>query len=257
MALSIYYQNVRGLKGKLAVTRDNLLSCNYDIICLTETWLNDSITNAELFGTGFKYFVYRKDRDLAHYEKEDGGGVLIAVKTSLRSIMLDTSDTKAEDLTIRVNVAKDVYLCLTTAYFHKDALPDYFEDFFDRQSKIINDTYLNDKHFIVGDFNKRSIEWTARTNHKYLKPTQFQGGIQEIIIQNMYFCDLYQFNTIRNHQGKLLDLVLTNVDEGSVSVERELNPISLPVDDYHPPLEINICIESLTYVREVPIEKFN
>ena len=104
MSLSVYYQNVRGLKGKLADTRASIQSCDYDIICLTETWLNDSVTNAELFGTGFKYFIYRKDRDFVHYEKDDGGGVLIAVKTSLRSIMLDASDTTAEDITIRVNV---------------------------------------------------------------------------------------------------------------------------------------------------------
>lgn len=146
---------------------------------------------AELFGTGFKYFVYRKDRDFAHYDKEDGGGVLIAIKTSLRSILLDTSDTKAEDLTIRVNVAKNVYFCLTVAYFHKDASAEYFEDFFDRQSAIINDTYVADKHFIIGDFNKRSIDWTVSPNHKYLKPSQFQGEIHEIIIQNVCFCDLY------------------------------------------------------------------
>lgn len=109
MSLSVYYQNVRGLKSKLEDTCVNLLSCDYDIICLTETWLNDSVTNAELFGTGFKYFVYRKDRNLTFYEKDDDGGVLIAVKTSLRSIMLDVSDTPAEDLTIRVNVAKDIF----------------------------------------------------------------------------------------------------------------------------------------------------
>ena len=189
MALSVYYQNVRGLKTKLTEVRDNILSCNYDIICLTETWLNDSISNAELFGTGFKYFVYRKDSDFNHYEKDDGGGVLIAVNSSLRSIMLDASDTVAEDLTIRVNVAKEVFFCLTTAYFHDDATVDYFESFFDRQNKVINDRYVNDKHFIIGDFNKSSIKWTNRSDRTYLKPTQFQGGIQETIIQNMYFCD--------------------------------------------------------------------
>lgn len=71
----------------------------YNIICLTETWLN-TIGNVDLFGTGFKYFVYRKDRDLTFYNKEDGGGVLLAIKTTLRSILLNISDTKSEDLTI-------------------------------------------------------------------------------------------------------------------------------------------------------------
>lgn len=73
----------------------------------------------------------------------------------------------------------------------------------------------------------------------------------------MYFCDLYQFNGIKNHQNKLLDLVFANVNESSVSVIEDVNPVSLPVDAYHPPLEISIAIDSLTYIEEIQVEKLN
>src|ERR1700744_3865212 len=146
MSLSIFYQNVRGLKTKLADFLKNVLMCDYDIICLTETWLNEYIMTSELFGTGFKYFVYRKDRDFVHYDKDDGGGVLLAIRTNLSSILLNVSDTKSEDLTIRVNVSKDVFFCVTVAYFPQESTVEYYEDFFDRQSTIINDTYMSEKH---------------------------------------------------------------------------------------------------------------
>lgn len=255
MSLSIFYQNVRGLKSKLSDVLNSILLCNYDIICFIETWLNDSILISELFGTGFKYFVYRKDRDLEHYGKDDGGGVLIAVRTNLRSVLLNVSDTKSEDLTIRVNVAKDVFFCLTAAYFPPDIEIDYYEDFFERQSRIINDVYLDDKHYIVADFNKSCIQWSRVPNQSFLSPSQFQGEIPETIIQNMYFCNFYQFNAIFNHQNKLLDLLLTN--DQSVTVVRDNDPLSLPVDVYHPPLHITVKIESLTFLREMPIERLN
>lgn len=150
--------------------------------------------------------------------------------------MLDISDTKADDLTIRVNVAKDIF----SAY--DEATIEYFEDFFDRQSKIINDTHVTDKHFIIGYFSNSSIVQTDRTDHKYLKQSKFQGEIQDTIIQNMY---------------KLFDIFFTNASETSVSVVEYLNTISLPVDSHHTPLEITIQIDSLSYIKEVPIEKFN
>ena len=47
-----------------------------DIVCLTETWLNESISDFEILATG--YDVYRQDR-----QNRTGGGVLIAIKSSL------------------------------------------------------------------------------------------------------------------------------------------------------------------------------
>ena len=73
--LTIYYQNVRDLKSK---TSDFFLSVtmhNFDIIALTETWLDDSVHNAELFDN--RYTVLRRDRG------SRGGGVLIAVRDAL------------------------------------------------------------------------------------------------------------------------------------------------------------------------------
>ena len=72
--MSLYYHNVRGLRSK---TRDLFLKSqnfSYNVICLTETWLNSSFYDNELFCN--KFGIYRKDRHDSH-ESVIGGGVLI------------------------------------------------------------------------------------------------------------------------------------------------------------------------------------
>jgi hypothetical protein len=77
--LTCFYQNVRSLKasGKLSHFQDIVLTNHFDIIALTETWLNDSVTNHEILPHG--YTIYLKDR----YFGKRGGGVLLAVKENI------------------------------------------------------------------------------------------------------------------------------------------------------------------------------
>ena len=56
-------------------------SKQYDLIAITETWLNDSISNNELLPSD-KYYIYRRDRELP----SRGGGVMLAVGRSLQSV---------------------------------------------------------------------------------------------------------------------------------------------------------------------------
>lgn len=77
-----YYQNVRGLRTKLDTLRQNIPTLNYDVYCLTETWLYDQIFSPELGFTN--YDVYRLDR-----KNVIGGGVLISIRKIFRSKLLN------------------------------------------------------------------------------------------------------------------------------------------------------------------------
>ncbi|XP_058449397.1 uncharacterized protein LOC131429340 [Malaya genurostris] len=59
--LKIYYQNVRGLRTKIDDFFVAVYDAEFDVIVLSETWLNDDISSLQLFGSG--YTVYRNDRD--------------------------------------------------------------------------------------------------------------------------------------------------------------------------------------------------
>jgi hypothetical protein len=56
-SLGIYYQNVRGLRTKQLEFYNNVCEANCDIICLSETWLNDRCYDHNLFPSN--YTVYR------------------------------------------------------------------------------------------------------------------------------------------------------------------------------------------------------
>jgi len=59
-------------------------TCDYNVIVLVETWLNDTHLNSEIFGNSWQ--VFRNDRP----GETRGGGVLIAVHNSLYSSQLWT-----------------------------------------------------------------------------------------------------------------------------------------------------------------------
>jgi hypothetical protein len=103
--LKFYYQNTRGLRGKIVQNlKQNITIANYDCISLTETWLNGNIESSEIFND--TYNVYRADRSVEKYNTlktnrpdllpgDDvvGGGCLIALKRCISAVRV----TKWED----------------------------------------------------------------------------------------------------------------------------------------------------------------
>jgi hypothetical protein len=77
----VYYKNVRSLTAEQLELCENVCSTDYNIICLTETWLNDLCYDHNLFPDC--YIVFRSDRASAN--KTRGGGVLIALSSRVRS----------------------------------------------------------------------------------------------------------------------------------------------------------------------------
>ena len=74
-----------------------VMSGNYDIIALTETWLNSSFYDSELFDN--RYTVIRRDRS---ENKLRGGGVLIALKKNLAYEIIPMN-CESESVTIKIN----------------------------------------------------------------------------------------------------------------------------------------------------------
>ena len=69
-----FYANARSIVNKVNLLKLEMYQRNYDLIVLTETHLDHSILDSEMFP--FHYTVFRKDRKI---NGRNGGGVLIAV----------------------------------------------------------------------------------------------------------------------------------------------------------------------------------
>ncbi|CAF4761859.1 unnamed protein product [Pieris macdunnoughi] len=61
--LNIFYQNVRGLRTKTSTFYRNVCVNNYDIICITETWLLEGISDSELFDNRLADLVLKYPSD--------------------------------------------------------------------------------------------------------------------------------------------------------------------------------------------------
>lgn len=71
--LSVFYQNVRGLRTKTSEVKMGLLAPQYHVYCLTETWLNSGFLDSELAGGNM--LIFRKDRDYLLSGTSRGGGL--------------------------------------------------------------------------------------------------------------------------------------------------------------------------------------
>lgn len=83
--LRIYYQPMSGVRTKLKSIYIKSSHLEYDIFVFVETWLTREFYDAEIFDTNL-YNLYRKDRDPFTTGCKHGGGVLIAVKVSLKGL---------------------------------------------------------------------------------------------------------------------------------------------------------------------------
>src|SRR2546425_5746545 len=92
MLLNCTLFNARSLKNKLPDLHFILYSetINYDVICITETWLTTSVTDAMLDPKGL-YTVYRCDRS----DGRIGGGVCVFVKACHNAVYVDLQPSYA------------------------------------------------------------------------------------------------------------------------------------------------------------------
>ena len=89
--LSILYTNCRSLLPKLDFLRAEALSSRSHVIALTETWIDSSISDHEIFIPG--YSSVRRDRS------RHGGGILLYITESLPLILLISMKTLNSCLT--------------------------------------------------------------------------------------------------------------------------------------------------------------
>ena len=116
---------------------------------MTETWLDSSVSNHELLPSG--YLISRRDR-----ENKRGGGVVLAVKDTIKSNQFKFTSTSLEIVGTVINsLSNKVLVCV--CYRPPNAGPEFLQEFI-RFLKCANESrYKN--IIIIGDFNYPSIQW--------------------------------------------------------------------------------------------------
>lgn len=106
---------------------------------------------------------------------------------------------------------------------------------------------------ILGDFNINSITW--KTDPKNIAPLVYEGRIANELVQTMHITNMKQTNFIRNANGRILDLVLTTIDQFDLYPCTEISKI----DPHHPVFEVilpNRVPQLLTAKKSIKLNFF-
>ena len=263
--MRIYFQNIRGVNTRAHHVRSAIEGCSYDIILLCETWMQPGFNNAELFPTGpnvqKNFIVYRKDRDLVRTGKKTGGGVVIAVRASIRSSRMFEFEYDHSDLEmiwVRLQLDIPVYLCC--AYLPDRAMSATYHRFFKSLSNnIASITEPDAKILISCDLNMPSITWTLQSSG-FCEPTEYllddTGDANAALIHTTNCFDLKQYNRYPNANGRYLDLVLSDIEPSMIGCYEPSMILSDHVDAHHPPIEINLHVHKPTYLPANQPQRF-
>jgi exonuclease III len=166
----IGHLNIQSLRFKVDHVRI-LLNDNFDLLCLTETWLNGNINDSEIKIDG--YNVSRLDRThMGH------GGILCYVKDGI--IFKENSNVlynlnNVEALWIEVNLPHTKPILIGTVYRQPDSKADYLENL---DVIFQNCTTNYDDVVIVGDFN---LDINKKCNLSKIKTLSSHSNMQQLI----------------------------------------------------------------------------
>lgn len=247
--LRLYYQNVRGLCSKTLELYHATSTNQFDIVCLTETWLNNSINDSELFSNEYK--VYRADRNFIASGRRRGGGVLVAIGSGFLATVIKfdaftQSHPSIDILGLHIyssgkHQLRSSSFCIVLVYIPPASSSIAFEALADEL--IALDHTFTGNLIILGDFNLP--EFCKGLNN----PNSHPLNSKCLSISNLsQFFDLRQCNFELNHNGRILDLILSNI---SCKVSGSVNKL-LVEDLHHPALDIDFSIIFKTSVGKFP-----
>lgn len=171
---------------------------DYDVICVTESWLKDDIPNS-LLDPNHNYNILRTDRRVAR-----GGGVCVFIKTDLDYVGInDNKQSEIIELALFDLVFEQFYYRFAVIY-RKTIQGDTAI----QAAKQLTDTlekYRNTRGpmFITGDLNCPGIDW----NNSCLSDN---ANVDNIIHSYVVHNGFVQFITEPTRGKNILDVVLTD-----------------------------------------------
>lgn len=218
---------------------------DYDIIALTETWLNDDINDAEL-GL-FNYNIIRCDRSLFSSDKKDGGGVLIALHKKFKFEKITTSNNSFELTFIKIFTNNSSFI-IGVCYIPTGSKSEYYSEFIECLQTSLCDYLVSEnisKFCLLGDFNIPGYTWLNNsrysTAHGYHKDVNFREAAHIM----SEWCKLYnmiQLNDLKNASDNILDLIFTNVYNSKSTLSDDF---LIKCDEAHHPLSISFALSSI------------
>ena len=192
---------------------------HFDVITISESMLDQSISNDDIFIEGFSREIYHSD----HPSNSKTGGVCMFFKEGLPIKRRPDLELLQELIVTELTISsKKIFLI--TLYRSSNQTSELYENFFDRLQVMINQVRGERTYclLLTGDFNCRSSQWWEDDAENP------EGtALDELIETN----DLYQLinepTNIRDESMTCIDLIIT--DQPNFFVE---SGVHLYLDDH-------------------------
>ena len=193
--------------------QDLIYAESLDMVMVTETWLNNCITNNEILPKGYQ--IIRKDRDA----DKRGGGVLIALRDDIVYNRLISGKNcpnwsdHLEIIAIELDLLNSKKSLLCVCY----RPPSYgLNEWLELFSAFLQETSNYENVFITGDFNFPDLTWNSSLvpNKPERSITDGSSEFRELTFD--FF--LHQVNMYPTRHNNILDLVLTTTPENVVNL---------------------------------------
>ena len=206
--LTVLYANVRSLLNKLDELKLISFDLKPDVICLCETWTNDTITNSFLSIEDYS-LICRKDRNDTN--QGIGGGLIIYVKSNILSCEVNYDYVSLYNQCCVVSLTVDTNKRLNIALVYRPHSLYDENNVADNNEKLCNILkQLPKPYVIVGDFNFSDINWDASTSTA--KSKQFLDTVNDLFLTQHI-----DFPTHKS--GTMPDLVLSSDQSLILSTE--------------------------------------
>ncbi|KAL1373488.1 hypothetical protein pipiens_005162 [Culex pipiens pipiens] len=235
--ITVYYQNAGGMRTKTKQFFLALASSDYDVIALSETWLQDDIVDAELSSN---YNLFRQDRNELTSDRSRGGGVLIAVKKAhdfTCTRVLSAGYEHLEQVAVRIKARNHtVYVCCI--YIRPNSPPDVYTSHGTAVQELVNLSSNDDSIIVTGDYNLPHLAWTFDVDVNGFIPLNASTEQELALTENVVATGLLQICSLANVNGRILDLAFVN-DTLSVELIEPPKPI-LRTDRHHKPFILRV-----------------
>ena len=219
--LNINFQSASSKRAELPIL---LCETKPDIIIGSETWLDNTISSAEIFPPNYEYTVYRKDRN------REGGGVLVAVHNNLASKAIPelSADPTCEIVWVEIKLKGCCDLHVGAFYRPHQGNA---ESVTALQESISRANKPNVHIVLGGDFNFPGIDWDTST----IKNTCQYPTLHNNFISILHDNGLEQIVTEPTRGDNTLDLLITNCPQlfQRVEVIPGLSDHNIPYCELH------------------------
>lgn len=214
--LKLFHLNIRSLRNTahLLQLREFALSNGIDVLTISETWLNSTVSNSEININDYK--LQRLDR--LH---KKGGGVCAYIRKEIKAVVLkeitEISETNFHQLWIKLQYKKSKSVLICVSYRPPDCPSTCFENSF--KANYIQALTLGKPIVVLGDLNCDMLK--DGVDQKKLVDVCTELNLSQVIISPT--------RITRNSQS-LIDVILVS----SPTLVLTSGVLNIPISDHLP-----------------------